>query len=228
MPLLIRTTAIKISLILRAGTAHMYATRLYRLITLILSLSITSFVLISCASSPTTSSTSAPKAKISTKKTTLSTADAQNYQQAKDHMVSGDFKNAQKRLLPLAKKHEGLYDIHANLALCFYKLNAIDNASKHADIAAKLDTKKAQVHNLRGLIAVEKKAFKSAETHYKQALQIDKNYALAHYNLAVLADIYFQDVNTAYSHYNKYLTLIDGQDQDVKDWVDQLKYSLEQ
>ncbi len=85
----------------------------------------------------------------------------------------------------------------------------------------------AEVHNVLGLLAVEQKAFKKAETEYLLAVTLDKKLASAHYNLALLYDIYFQDIDKAYQSYQTYLSL-NPNDSKTRDWVDQLKYSLEQ
>lgn len=166
--------------------------------------------------------------EVSTKKTILSEIEQANLQSAKDFLTTKNFDNAKSLLLSLARKHKANHSVQANLALAFYELGEYQEAFKHAFIASSLAPKNPQIHNLKGLIAVKIQKFKDAEKHYQEALNIESKYALAHYNLAVLCDVYFQDIPRAYKHYNEYLTLVNQSDQDVKDWVEQLKYSIEQ
>ena len=72
---------------------------------------------------------------------------------------------------------------------------------------------------------MKKKQFSEAEKYYKTAISINKNFALAHYNLALLYDIYFQDIKRAYAQYLKYLSLVPD-DKETQAWADELKYSL--
>ena len=198
------------------------------LVKLILSLAIVS-VLTSCANHETKSTSKTPETvKIDRKPTTLSAADEIDYQQAKDALDTKDYKRAKSLLQKLNKRHPSNESIQGNLAITYFNTKEFNFAKKHADIAKELNAKNPKILNLLGLIAVENHEFKDAESFYEDALKLDKAYAYAHFNLALLCDVYFQDVDRAYQHYTRYLALVDGADQEVKDWVEQLKYSLTQ
>ena len=159
--------------------------------------------------------------------TGLSELDKNLYIKAVEQLAQGKIKKGQKTLLKLEKKYQSHAGIQVNLANAFFQQKNFDGAKKHCEFALRIDKTIADTHNLLGLIAVEKKQFKQAQTHYEQALSLDKKYANAHYNIALLYDIYFQNIAKAYHHYEKYLALVPD-DQETQDWLDQLKYSLEQ
>ena len=65
--------------------------------------------------------------------------------------------------------------------------------------------------------------YKQQKKHYKEAIENKNDYAIAHYNLALLYDIYFQDVAKAIPHYEKYMELINNEDKNTADWLEQIK-----
>lgn len=162
-----------------------------------------------------------------TKSIGLSDLDQNYYGKALDNIDNGDFKKALKLLQKLNKKYPFNIGIKINLASSYLSLGRLDNAASVAEQALKTNNTVAELHNVLGLIAIEQKRFRKAETEYLLAVTLDKNLANAHFNAALLYDIYFQDIPKAYTYYSKYLVLVPD-DQNVKDWLDQLKYSLEQ
>ncbi len=61
--------------------------------------------------------------------------------------------------------------------------------------------------------------FVEAESAYRSALDADATYALAHYNLAVLLDLYRGRPAEAVVHYRRYIELADEPDPRVARWV---------
>ncbi|WP_188151033.1 tetratricopeptide repeat protein [Teredinibacter waterburyi] len=155
----------------------------------------------------------------------LAGKELETYLQSLKLIENEEFQAAEKLLLKLSKRNAGVAGVWANLAVCNYQQGQLDAAEAHAKKAAALKSD-AEIHNLLGLIAVDQKHFATAETHYKTALTLKPKFANAHYNLALLYDVYYQDIPAAYSHYKQYLGLIDFEDEDTKNWVEQLSYSL--
>jgi len=161
--------------------------------------------------------------------TILSPADRQNYRHAQENL-NGDktaIDRARSSLKQLSKRHRQHFGIKLNLATAYYRQQQWDEAEKYCNQAMAINNTHPQVHNLKGLIAVEKRGIPLAEREYLIALTLDPDYANAHYNLALLYDIYYQDINKAYLHYLKYLNLVPD-DEAVKGWVERLKYSVDQ
>lgn len=156
----------------------------------------------------------------------LSALDQSKYNKAIEQIDNSDFKKALKILQKLDKKYQSHVGVKINLATSYLALGRIDNAAAVAKVALELNNTLAEIHNLLGLIAVEQNHYRKAETEYLLAVTLDKDLANAHYNAALLYDIYFQDIPKAYRFYANYLALVPN-DQAVKDWLEQLKYSLE-
>lgn len=186
-----------------------------------------SAVLFSGCESPGKNSTVTETKPSRTKSIELSDLDQNYYRKALDHIDNGYFKKALKPLQKLDKKYPFNVGIKINLASSYLSLGRLDNAESVTEQALKTNNTIAELHNVLGLIAIERKRFRKAETEYLLAVTLDKNLANAHFNAALLYDIYFQDIPKAYTYYSNYLLLVPD-DQNVKDWLDQLKYSLEQ
>ena len=65
--------------------------------------------------------------------------------------------------------------------------------------------------------------FEEARHAYQRALQLDNNYARAHFNYAVLAELYLQDLPLALRHYMRYQALQIQPDPAVARWIVDLK-----
>ena len=74
-------------------------------------------------------------------------------------------------------------------------------------------------HNGLGLALREQGKFREARTHYEQALTLDPKYARAHFNLAVLGELYLQDLNLALTHFRAYQNLQKQADTNVANWI---------
>lgn len=192
-----------------------------------------SVILIACQNTPTKGTTPhieaiTPPAPIATTiiATPLSPNEAANYQQGLDYLHIQQYAEAKTILEPIAKNHPQHFGAWINLATAYYGEDNIDAAQHAAQNAVNMNDTEPDIHNLLGLLAVENKQYTEAEASYKLAIKIEPKFALAHYNLALLYDVYYQDIPTAYKHYNLYLANIKQEDTKTQEWVEQLKYSL--
>jgi tetratricopeptide (TPR) repeat protein len=156
----------------------------------------------------------------------LNERDLASYSLAKAYINQEKTSLAENTLVFLVKKHPNNSDIWLNLATCYFIQGKLQQADEATNKALQLNNTIPETHNLMGLIAVENKQFKKAETEYLLALTLNNDFANAHYNTALLYDIYFQNIKKALYHYTQYLTLIPSDDIRTRDWVNQLKASL--
>ena len=157
----------------------------------------------------------------------LSLGDIAVLENATSLMRDQKWKQAIKPLKKLQRKYPTNDIVAVNLASSYFASDNIDDAESICNEALSINNNSAEAHNLFGLISVERRKFTVAEASYKKAISLNANYANAHFNLALLYDMYYQEIPKAYQHYLKYLTLVPD-DQSTKDWVEQLKYSLDQ
>lgn len=117
---------------------------------------------------------------------------------------------------------------YANLAVIALKNSKPEKALELVKLALTKNPKLAEALNLLAYLEQISGEIKSAEKHYKEAIANKNDYAIAHYNIALLYDIYLQDVESAIPHYERYMSLINNEDKSTADWLEQIKRSKEQ
>lgn len=177
-----------------------------------------------CAAEPTSErasdSDSGPTAPTSSSKEIVL------YRQGIKALYQNKLAQAELFFLKVIKLQPDLAGPWANLGLVYLRQNQIDKAMKNAQIALQKNPKMAQAHNLLGYIATKHGKIIQAKEHYIQAITYKQDYALAHYNLALLYDTYFQDLSHAIEHYEHYLKIVEYKDKITADWVEELKRTL--
>lgn len=181
------------------------------------------FLVGGCSSGPT-STGDAPV--ISAKAAPLADKDRAAYTNALSDLEKGDAKEAAASLTKIANANPGYLDVWINLATANYKLKDIEAAKRAIMQAHKLQPTSAEINNIRGLISTEEGRYKDAEQLYSAALKLDPKSASTHYNLALLYDVYYQDIAQAISHYESYLSLSNQKDEETEAWTDELKQIL--
>lgn len=112
---------------------------------------------------------------------------------------------------------------YANLAIIALKNNEPEKALKLVKLALTKNPNLAQALNLLAYLEQVSGEINSAEKHYKEAIKNKNNYAIAHYNIALLYDVYLQDIESAIPHYERYMELINNEDKNTADWLEQIK-----
>ena len=153
-------------------------------------------------------------------------SDIEKYRHAITLISSGDLDKAEAELMEFAEDHPELAGPWANLGLISIKRNKLEKAEELLHKALKRNPDMPQAYNLLGFIEKSRNNIIKARDYYIKAVELKSNYTLAHYNLALLYDVYIQDIAKAVAHYQKYMTLIENKDKKTADWLDQLKASL--
>lgn len=112
---------------------------------------------------------------------------------------------------------------YANLAIIALKNNNPEKALKLVEVALSKNPNLAQALNLLAYLEQISGNIQQAKEHYKKAIQNKNDYAIAHYNIALLYDVYLQDIESAIPHYEKYMKLINNADKNTADWLEQIK-----
>lgn len=181
--------------------------------------------LVACATQEETVSEGAPA---SNSPGELSQVEKRSYRAALEQLGKGQSTEAEKNLITLSEAHPNRPGLWINLAAAYYKNGKLSDATDALTIAQRIDSGIAEIYNLLGLIAVDQAEYAIAETHYLAALARNNDYSNAHYNLALLYDIFYQKLDEAIMHYERYLVLTESEDSRTAEWVNQLKYALEQ
>jgi len=148
------------------------------------------------------------------------------YQDALTELNNNNFKTAEKYFLEVTKTHPDLAGPWANLALIYIKQEHYEKAENYIQKSLEKNPEMAQALNMAGFIEERNGNINKAKNYYEKAIEKKPDYTLAHYNLALLYDVYLQDIVEAIKHYQQYLSLLDSEDEKTENWVEELKYNL--
>ncbi|MDH4457857.1 MAG: tetratricopeptide repeat protein [Nevskia sp.] len=132
-------------------------------------------------------------------------------------------KEAREAFLQLAKDFPQYSGPFTDLAIIQYQSKQPDLAVANFEKAARLNPENAVAWNWLGLIAREGRDYAKAESAYVKALEIKPDYAAAHFNLAVLHDLYTRRPAEALQHYREYQRLTGGDRLIVAAWIKELE-----
>ena len=140
------------------------------------------------------------------------------FEQATAIMASGDFMDAELRFKEFLLRYPDYPGAYVNLAI-IHSNNGNDAAAQAAiDAALALDAAHPAALNQQGLLFRKNGKFIEAEAAYLKAVTAAPDYALAHYNLGVLNELYLQRLETALQHFEQYQSLV-GSDEQVEKWI---------
>ena len=146
-------------------------------------------------------------------------AEAQTlFEQAVAVMASGDFVEAELRLKEFLLQYPAYPGAHVNLAIIHGQNGNEKAAQASVDAALALDPNHPAALNQQGMLLRRNGKFIEAEAAYMKAVTASPDYALAHYNLGVLNELYLQRLDVALQHFERYQELSGG-DKQVEKWI---------
>jgi len=184
---------------------------------------ISTILLSSCSQETVKPTTNKHKPEV---KQSASKLEREKYRSAITALNSNDLSKAQRLLNEFIRNKPDLAGGYSNLALVHFKKNELDKSLVQVNKALKLNPKQVQALNLRAQLYVKNGKIHEAKDDYILAVTTKPDYANAQYNLALLYDIYLQDINHAIKHYKKYLSLLKKPDVTTKEWVTHLEGTL--
>ena len=144
------------------------------------------------------------------------------YEQAVAVMASGDYLEAELRFQEFLLQHPEYPGAHVNLAIIHGQNGNDEAAQAEIDAALALNPNHAAALNQQGMLFRRNGKFIEAEAAYLKAVTASPDYALAHYNLGVLNELYLQRLDVALQHFEKYQELVGG-DEQVERWIADLR-----
>ena len=144
------------------------------------------------------------------------------FEQATAVMAAGDLVDAELRLKEFLLQYPGFAAAHTNLAIIYTGYGNDDAAMDAIEQALAVNPDYAPALNQKGMLLRRNGNFLEAEAAYLKAVTSDPDYALAHYNLGVLNELYLQRLDVALQHFELYQELV-GNDEQVEKWIADLR-----
>jgi len=155
-----------------------------------------------------------------------SVAELALYKNAIVALNNNELDKAAELFTTMSERQPNIAGSWANLALIEIKKENLVQAEHYAKTALEKNDKMPQALNLAGYLAQKQGQINIAKSYYLQAISNKADYALAHYNLALLYDVYLQDIAKAIEHYQLYLTHIEQKDEATKNWLEGLQATM--
>ena len=144
------------------------------------------------------------------------------YEQAAAAMAAGDFLDAEHRFSEFLAQYPDYPGAYVNLAIIHAGRGNNDASLDAIEAALAIDAEYPPALNQKGMLLRRNGNFPGAEAAYLKAVTADPDYALAHYNLGVLNELYLQRLDVALQHFERYQELVDD-DKQVEKWIADLR-----
>lgn len=146
-----------------------------------------------------------------------------DFDRALIEMKKGNLDSALALFRQLSGQYPALAGPIVNQAIILRKKGQLEAAHKLLQDNLLTHARNPYLLNELGVISRQLGQFKKAQASYEAAIRIDPNYAKAHYNLGVLADLYLHDPALALQSFNRYQALIPEPDKKVDGWIKDLE-----
>ncbi len=157
----------------------------------------------------------------------LSVKNLKLFEKAVGDMQTEQYKLAVVALKKVSSIQPDLAAPYINLAISYRHLNDMKQAQAAVSQAIKNAPNSPEAHNLQGILHREKGLFKQARKSYEKSIKLNSNLAMSHLNLAILCDLYLQDLGCALDSYKNYQEKIrseaGSEDKRLKGWIADLK-----
>ena len=144
------------------------------------------------------------------------------YEQATAIMAAGDFDEAELRFKEFLLQYPEYPGAHVNLAIIEAMRHNDAAARVSLDAALALNPEFPAALNQLGQLLRRNGDFSAAEAAYLKAVTVRPDYALAHYNLGVLYELYLQRLEDALASFEAYRALV-VEDKQVEKWIADLR-----
>jgi Flp pilus assembly protein TadD len=125
-------------------------------------------------------------------------------------------------LLEVVERAPDVTAPYINLGIAYERLGDLERAEASFKKALALNPNHPVVHDELGLLYRETGRFAAARESYEKALAIHSGFHFAHRNLAILCDVYLDDLPCALTHYEAY-SRAEPDDQEVTKWIADLR-----
>ena len=111
---------------------------------------------------------------------------------------------------------------HIDLGIAYGRTGDFDRAEASLGNALAINPDHPIANNELGMVYRRKGRFADARASYEKALAVSPSFHFAHRNLAILCDLYLQDLGCAMQHYQAYSQAVPD-DQEAAKWIADLR-----
>jgi len=155
------------------------------------------------------------------------TADGRNkYDEIKRLILVKEYFVAEAELMRFTTEYPNNAGAWANLGLVYSETHRLEKSEQALEKSIALNGKTAPLYARLAMVYKKRGKIDDSLKMYQRALEIAPDHANTHYNIAILYDIYLQDIARAIEHLERYIELGGQEDKGAKIWLKQLKRAL--
>lgn len=151
---------------------------------------------------------------------------ASDWELAKGFMQERSWARARQAMSSLHKRYPEFSGPLLSLALIHWQTDQKDKARPLVEEAIKRHPRNAAAYNLLGAVERRDGQFDKAKQAYENALAANPDFGPALLNLGILNDLYLGNKQAALSLYEKFQSLQDEEDNQVRLWIADLNRQL--
>ena len=148
-----------------------------------------------------------------------------DYDRALDLIGRGQVEEGIELLETVADNSPQLSAPRIDLAIAYHNRGDLDAAESHLMTALEVNPNHPIANNELGIIYRKKARFAEARRSYEAALAVYPGYHYARRNLAVLCDLYLNDLGCARENYEAYMATVHS-DEEASLWLRNVRFRM--
>lgn len=146
-----------------------------------------------------------------------------DYDEALGLLGQGRLQEGIKALETVAAEAPDLSAPRIDLGIAYHRIGDLEAAENHLRQALDINPRHPIALNELGIVYRKTARFTEARQSYEAALAVYPGYHYARRNLAILCDLYIDDLNCARTNYEAYLATVNS-DEEASMWLRDVRY----
>ena len=145
-----------------------------------------------------------------------------DFRRALEHLAEKEYEKGIEILESVVEATPDSTTAHINLGIAHRHAEDLSSAEKSLQRALELNPRHPAALNEMGIVYRRTGRFEEARVHYEKALDVYPEFHFARRNLAILCDVFLQDLECAIEHYERFARAVPD-DAEAAMWITDLR-----